>query len=93
MKRIFLWCLSLMPVIVSGQGLLPEPMPEAPSNSGFYYKNQGQFTDHQGSIRNDVLYYTERTYPSIALMQGQVSFWDILPGGHKHDRTGYPEKD
>ncbi|OJV52306.1 MAG: hypothetical protein BGO31_05605 [Bacteroidetes bacterium 43-16] len=80
MKRVILLWLNLMPVLIFGQSTLPEPVPESPSNSGFYYENQGQVTDHLGTVRPDVLYYTERTYPSVYLMKDKVAFWDMVQG-------------
>lgn len=59
---------------------LPDPLFSPPSNSNFYYKNQGQMIDHLGSVRNDILYYTEMTYPGIVVMEDTVSFWDYAFG-------------
>lgn len=36
--------------------------------------------DHLGNVRNDILYYTERTYPGIVVMEDTISFWDYRFG-------------
>jgi hypothetical protein len=61
----------------SQSATLPEPIQSPPSNSNYYYKNFGQVMDHLGNVRYDVKYYTERTYPSMCLMEDKVAFCDF----------------
>jgi hypothetical protein len=79
-------CLALLTCAVLSasasfaQSLLPEPFPEPPSNSNFYYKNAGQILDNNDSVRNDVKYYTEKTFPSMYMLEDRVSFVAFLRG-------------
>lgn len=78
MRKYLCISLILASFNVSGQSvILPEPVQSQPSNANYYYKNLGQVIDHLGNIRNDVKYYTERTYPSMYLMEGKVAFCDL----------------
>ncbi|HRP88841.1 MAG TPA: hypothetical protein PKX92_02255 [Edaphocola sp.] len=78
MKKIVFLILVAWNLNAFGQSIiLSDPFQSPPSNSNFYYKNSGQIIDHLGNIRNDVKYYTERTYPSMYLMEGKVAFCDL----------------
>lgn len=78
MKKYLCLSLILASFNVSAQSvILPEPLQSPPSNANYYYKNLGQVIDHLGNVRNDVKYYTERTYPSMYLMEGKVAFCDL----------------
>jgi hypothetical protein len=58
----------------NAQSILPEPLPQPPSNSNFYYQNQGQIIDNLGNVRDDIKYYTEKTFPAMFLMEDRISF-------------------
>ncbi|MFT4060784.1 MAG: hypothetical protein QM642_00345 [Edaphocola sp.] len=65
---------------LNAQSLLPELAPEPPSNANFYYRNFGQITDHNDSVRLDVQYYTEKTDPAMYMLDDRVSFVAHLTG-------------
>lgn len=54
--------------------VLPDPIPQAPSNSNFYYQNLGQIIDENGSTHPEIKYYTEHTFPAMYLADDKISF-------------------
>jgi hypothetical protein len=80
-KRVSVLCLCISTAFSYAQtGSLPDPLFAPPANSSFYYENQGQIIDQSGAVRNDIKYYTEHAYPSLALREGSISFWDYAFG-------------
>ncbi len=56
------------------QGQLPDPIPEPPSGSHFYYENLGQIVDSEGNPVPEIKFYTERSSPTLYLADDKVSF-------------------
>jgi len=53
---------------------LPDLLHEPASASHYYYPNYGQIIDNSGNVRNDILYYTERTQPAVYLDSSNAYF-------------------
>ncbi|MEI6594497.1 MAG: T9SS type A sorting domain-containing protein [Bacteroidota bacterium] len=53
---------------------LPDILSEQTSSAHYYYPNTGQIIDNQNIVRNDILYYTERTQPAVYLANNKAYF-------------------
>lgn len=75
MKKHYLSGLLLVACISSTYAqVLPDPLPQAPSNSNFYYKNLGQVIDENGNTHSEIKYYTEHAFPAMYLADDKISF-------------------
>jgi hypothetical protein len=72
MKTSLFLFLTFLPFYLLAQ--LIDIIPEDPTPSHYYYKNLGQIIDNQGSTREDIKFYTERSSPGLYMRDGEVSF-------------------
>ncbi len=56
------------------QSDIVDAYPEPPAAHHAYYENKGQLVDSDGNLREDILYYTENTSPSLFFSEEWVSF-------------------
>lgn len=69
---LFLICVFIFNPI--NAQVLPDIITENTSAAHYYYANNGQIIDNSGNIRNDILYYTERTQPAVYLASDKAYF-------------------